>query len=563
MMRRSAAICLLLLMTFVGIADVMSSPRPQKVSMSPQDRYSLLVQKLKPYIDAARWQEALTEAEQWREDFCDYPAYRELLRVLSVEDADVQPVPFPHAINTPDNEEYSPTVSADGRTLYFVRRGPHTGGSEDIYRSCKNEAGTWNTAQRVDALSSPTKHEAPTALSVDGTTMLMFSNGKLMMTQKTAYGWRSPLNLPESLQISTWQADAMLSSDGRALLFAAYAAADNDERPSLNIYVSLRDSMGHWGKPFSVGPAINTSGMERSPFLHPDMQTLYFCSDAHGTLGGLDVFVSTRLREDSWTEWSVPRNIGRTVNTTGDDCWYKISTDGTQAFYARKWHGEHDIYRMELPAAVRPRSVATIGGIIRDETGQIVHTTIRWEDMETGQSLGEAFSDPANGAYYVVLPLGKRYAYYVDDERYYPIAASIDLTQANTMVQVTENIELLSYRAMLEKGSSVTINNLFFDTNSAVIQPASLPELQRLARIILRNHFRVELCGHTDNTGSETWNLELSESRARTVRDYLVEQGCPLEDIRAVGAGAKYPCATNDTEEGRRLNRRVELRLLP
>ena len=125
-------------------------------------------------------------------------------------------------------------------------------------------------------------------------------------------------------------------------------------RSVLNIFVSTRDKEGRWSKPFSIGETINTEGMERSPFLHPDMKTLYFSSDRPGTLGELDVWITRRLSDTCWTCWSEPENLGPQINTTGRDCWYKISTDGTRAYYARKIGRNHNIYWILLPEDKRP-----------------------------------------------------------------------------------------------------------------------------------------------------------------------------------------------------------------
>lgn len=558
-MQKKRLIWLGAFMLLYSIGGIMEAS-PRTKTMADLEIYGRLVKELKPYIDAGQWEKALRIAERWEGIPMDTASYADLLRVLTQEETDIRPIPFPQTINSAANDEYAPTMSADGRTLYFVRNGLHTGGSEDIYRSRWHPDGYWTEATCVTALSTPTKHEAPTALSVDGTMMLLFSDGRMMATQKTSRGWTSPVVLPSNLQISTWQADAMISSDGQALLFAAYASTDNTTRPSLNIYVSLRDSVGQWGRPFSIGPTINTEGRERAPFLHPDMHTLYFSSDGHGTLGGLDVFVSTRLRDNSWVEWSTPRNIGRAINTTDDDCWYKISTDGSQAYYAREVEHNQDIYWVSLPMAVRPHPVAIIRGIVQDEHGNAVYTSIRWEDIETHQPLGHAFTDPQDGSYYIALPVGKHYGYYVDDARYYPISASIDLVGVDTAMQVYREISLSSYESMIVHGTPVAINNLFFQTDQAAILPTSLPELQRLALIIQQHKFRVELLGHTDNTGTEAYNQQLSEQRAKAVGDYLVSKGCRREDIIIRGMGDTQPCASNETSEGRQLNRRVEIR---
>lgn len=386
----------------------------------------------------------------------------------------IQPQILPNTINTAIGEEYGPTLTIDDNTLYFVglNRG-ETNMSEDIFVSRRDKrTGEWSSAQIVPALSTPYRNEAPTSVSGDGKTMLLFVEGRMCFSQRGPYGWTEPRPLPSYLQLGNWQADAQISADGSALLFAANYPAEGEERASLNIFVSERDEQGRWGKPYSIGSVINTPGMERSPFLHPDMKTLYFSSDKEGTIGDLDVWVTRRLSDTCWTCWSEPENLGPQINTTGRDCWYKISTDGKTAYYAQKNGRRHDIYSITLPEDKRPEPI--------------------------------------------------------------------------TVLAVNE---------------AVAINNLLFETGSDVIMPSSLPELKRIAMFIATYGYRVRLAGHTDNVGQPEANKTLSQARAEAVKRQLVEYGCAAESIKAFGYGDLKPVASNETEEGRAQNRRVEITL--
>lgn len=386
----------------------------------------------------------------------------------------IQPQILPNTINTAIGEEYGPTLTIDDNTLYFVglNRG-ETNMSEDIFVSRRDKrTGEWSSAQIVPALSTPYRNEAPTSVSGDGKTMLLFVEGRMCFSQRGPYGWTEPRPLPSYLQIGNWQADAQISADGSVLLFAANYPAEGEDRASLNIFVSERDEQGRWGKPYSIGSVINTPGMERSPFLHPDMKTLYFSSDKEGTIGDLDVWVTRRLSDTCWTCWSEPENLGSQINTTGRDCWYKISTDGKTAYYAQKNGRRHDIYSITLPEDKRPEPIT-----------------------------------------------------------------------------------------VLAANEAVAINNLLFETGSDVIMPSSLPELKRIAMFIATYGYKVRLAGHTDNVGQPEANKTLSQARAEAVKRQLVEYGCAAESIKAFGYGDLKPVASNETEEGRAQNRRVEITL--
>ena len=381
---------------------------------------------------------------------------------------------LPNTINTAIGEEYGPTLTIDDNTLYFVglNRG-ETNMSEDIFVSRRDKrTGEWSSAQIVPALSTPYRNEAPTSVSGDGKTMLLFVEGRMCFSQRGPYGWTEPRPLPSYLQLGNWQADAQISADGSVLLFAANYPVQGEERASLNIFVSERDAQGRWGKPYSVGAVINTPGMERSPFLHPDMKTLYFSSDKEGTIGDLDVWVTRRLSDTCWNCWSEPENLGPQINTTGRDCWYKISVDGKTAYYAQKNGRRHDIYSITLPEDKRPEPIT-----------------------------------------------------------------------------------------VLAANEAVAINNLLFETGSDVIMPSSLPELKRIAQFIVTYGYKVRLAGHTDNVGQPEANKTLSQARAEAVKRQLVAYGCAAESIKAYGYGDLKPVASNETEEGRTQNRRVEITL--
>lgn len=384
----------------------------------------------------------------------------------------IQPQILPNTINTAIGEEYGPTLTIDDNTIYFVGLHRNEGNqSEDIYVSYRSrQTGEWGPARRVPALSDPYRNEAPTSVSGDGRTMLLFVEGRMCFSVRGPQGWSEPRPLPAYLQLGNWQADAMLAADGSALLYAAHYPAEGEEKPSLNIFVSERGADGRWSQPYSIGPAINTPGQERSPFLHPDMKTLYFSSNREGTIGDLDVWVSRRLSDTCWDCWSEPENIGPEVNTTARDCWYKISTDGKTAYFARKEGNRHDIYSIELPEDKRPENIT-----------------------------------------------------------------------------------------VLKKDEAVAINNLLFETGRDVIMESSLPELRRIAVFVQTYGYRVCLAGHTDNVGSAEANRSLSKARAEAVKRQLIAFGCNAELISAVGYGDTRPVSTNETEEGRQLNRRVEI----
>jgi outer membrane protein OmpA-like peptidoglycan-associated protein len=331
-----------------------------------------------------------------------------------------------------------------------------------------------------------------------------------------------------------------------------------------DIYVSILNEHNQWSEPINLGHVINTRYCDRMPFLHPDMKTLYFSSDGHGGLGKLDVFKSTRLADTCWDCWSEPVNMGKEINTTESDWGYKISTDGTRAYFSKRQNakGDDDIYWLNLPNHLRPDFVATISGKITDTKNQPIATEIRWEDLERGEKVGQSKSDPTDGSYFIVLPLGKMYGYYVNKPEYYPISNNVDLRKINEAKEVVEDITLISYKQMIEDSIAVPINNLFFDFDQSVILPTSIPELKRLANIIKLKNPKVEISGHTDSVGDDQYNQVLSEKRAAAVKDFLVTEGCNPDRLFTIGYGRSRPVESNESDAGRAKNRRVEIKFV-
>jgi outer membrane protein OmpA-like peptidoglycan-associated protein len=545
---------------------------------APREKAFVALQRMiSADIATKNWNSAIQKLKSFEDYFKANDNKVKVLKAIleSKKDNTIKVYSVGSAINTREGGEYVPVISADDKSLYFCGRGRKDNiGGEDIFVSQK-KGNVFSKPVLINELSSPYLNDAPLSISTDGNTMLLFSAANLYYSEKTIIGWTESKPFPEQINTDKWEADAMLSSDGNALIFVStreggYNYSDigdayhGDYQYPADIYVSLLNENEEWDEPINVGPVINTIYCDRMPFLHPDMKTLYFSSDGHGGLGKLDVFKSTRLSDTCWNCWSEPVNMGKEINTEESDWGYKISTDGTKAYFSKKSGSEEfdDIYWLNLPNHLRPDLVATVSGKLLDSDSLPVSAEIRWEDLETGKSVGKSKSDPADGSFFIVLPLGKIYGYYVDGDTYFPISNNIDLRHADKPVEIEETIDMVSFKQMIEEGAAVPVNNLFFNFAQSALLPYSLPELRRVASIIKANSLKVEISGHTDNIGDEKENLLLSEHRAIAVKDFLIKEGCPEELLSTIGYGESKPVASNDSEKGRAKNRRVELRFI-
>ncbi|MEI8085004.1 MAG: OmpA family protein [Paludibacter sp.] len=478
-------------------------------------------------------------------------------------------------INTVAGGEYVPVISADDKLLYFCGRDRKDNvGGEDIFVS-KRAKGVWSPAKIISDLSAVNSNDAPLSVSSDGTRMLLFKSGQIFFSDKTKKGWSYAQEFPEQINGGKWQADAMISSDGKALIFASTKSGGYnyfekqtnyhaDNQYASDIYVSTLNENNEWSEPINLGNVINTPYCDRSPFLHPDMKTLYFSSDGHGGLGNLDVYKSTRLADSCWNCWSEPINMGKEINTVSSDWGYKISTNGEMAYFSKtnSAGSSEDIYSLNLPKYLRPGLVATVTGKLIDKDNQPVTAEIRWEDLETGKNVGKSKSDPTDGSFFIVLPIGKIYGYFVDEDKYFPISNHVDLRENKKTVEIEENINMVTFKQMVEEGTAVQVNNLFFNFSESALLPYSLPELKRVAAIIKGNQLKVEISGHTDNIGDDQKNQILSEQRAMAVKEFLVNEGCTADNFITKGYGKTRPVATNENEAGRAKNRRVELKFV-
>lgn len=402
--------------------------------------YEMMVENIADYIQKGKWDDAIAYCKQFSPEFGDDRRFNHLIEVMEAPvDKEIKREKLSDAINTKNGSEICPIFSIDGQTMYFTASGRRdNAGGEDIFVSTKNKKGAWTKAQLVSPPSTVSDNEAPEAISNDGTEMIFFSSGKLKSSHKTATGWSTPKALPDQINIAKWQADVMLTSDGKAMIFSAKKGTPQEAYISTNIFVSLLDSSGHWTKPIDLGPTINTARQERTAFLHPDMTTLYFSSNGHGGLGGLDVFKSTRLNPNSWTEWSEPVNLGKQVNTVNDDWGYKISTDGTTAFFS----SDGDVYSMDMPEDMRPEPVVAISGFVTDNSGKAAKVAIRWNNDDLAADAGMIRVTADDGAYFYVLKPGYVYSYTVNDDNYQPLTQTLDLRGIKQMATREVNIRL-------------------------------------------------------------------------------------------------------------------------
>jgi outer membrane protein OmpA-like peptidoglycan-associated protein len=205
-------------------------------------------------------------------------------------------------------------------------------------------------------------------------------------------------------------------------------------------------------------------------------------------------------------------------------------------------------------------AVSFIRGVVTDKiTGGPVEADVQLYDLSSGRLATGAYSDPKTGEFLVCLPAGRSYALNASSEGYLFYSQNYDVAAGTPKEPYTLDVPL----SPLSAGSTITLRNIFFNTASYELLPASNAELDKLTALLKSNPtLRIELGGHTDNVGADAANMTLSDQRAQAVRDFVVAKGIDATRITAKGYGETKPVATNDSEEGRALNRRTEVTVL-
>ncbi|HDG67985.1 MAG TPA: hypothetical protein ENG11_02425, partial [candidate division Zixibacteria bacterium] len=241
----------------------------------------------------------------------------------------------------------------------------------------------------------------------------------------------------------------------------------------------------------------------------------------------------------------------------GWDAYYTVPASGDWVYFVSSGFdaiGGTDIFRAKLPVEVKPKPVVTITGKVTDTNGNPVAADISYERLSDGKNLGIASSNPKTGKYSIVLPAGEKYGYSIHKQGYMFFSDHIDLTDIDSATTIEQNITLKPVKV----GSQIVLHNIFFEFNSAKLLPESIGELQRVLKLMQENpDIKVEIAGHTDSIGTESYNLKLSQQRADAVKEWLVQHGIDSSRIIAKGYGESQPIADNGTEEGRAKNRRV------
>lgn len=480
----------------------------------------------------------------------------------------IHPRKLPDMVNR-HNKQYFPVTTADQQLLVFTVR-DRIGASEyeDIFVSRKIN-GEWGFPESIsDNINSPYLNEGTSSISADGKVLVFTACGgkskndfdcDLYISYKQGNEWSRPVNMGPHINSPFWDSQPSLSPDGRTLYFSSKRKGGMGEE---DIWVAEADANGVWATPLNMGDIINTPGREVAPFIHPSMTTLYFASDYHPGFGSFDLFVSYK---DS-VNWSNPKNLGYPINTNLEESSIFITSDCKKAYYSAESKAPNEseryfLYEFDMPKEAGCRQVSTYakGTVYDASTNTPIAAEVELIDLKTNKIQSLLRSDKVNGQYLVVLNEGSHYGLFVSKQGYLFKSHSFDFETIKTF----DPLNLDVYLEPIKQGSSITLNNIFFETGKYKLEKKSAAELDKLVFFLNQNfNLKVEISGHTDNVGQKQNNITLSTKRAESVFDYLVENGIDPNRIRYKGYGDSQPVAPNESEETRQLNRRIECKIL-
>lgn len=476
------------------------------------------------------------------------------------------------SINSKKCAELNPRISLDGSKLYFVRDCGDKKQEQIWVSDGANDQ--WNLPKELPAPLNNNGHNYVVSTAYDLNTIYLGniykSNGEeqgaglsVSNFDKETNSWKLPtkVELPYVINNSEYE-NYFVSPDQHAIIISM---EKEEGFGGLDLYVSLYNKYKKaFDEPINLGAEINTEFDEDFPYLSFDNHTLFYCSKGFIGFGGHDIYI-TKREDNTWQKWHKPKNLGPVINTKTDDFGFTCSTSGDVAYLSSvNIEGEEhniDIFKLSLPKNLHQISLTNLRGKIVNEKNNVpLNATITIKENAPKDPSTQVIQADEGGYFYAVLQHGKSYDISIEMPKFFKINDKIALTEESQKGTLLKNFKMTPY---LDSGEVAIIQNIQFKYSSTIFTDDSSPALEKLYKMLAeQKNMIVEIAGHTDDKGSDTFNLKLSKWRAAAVVDYLIGKGIRDWRLKIKGYGEMAPLAANDTEEGRALNRRVEMTIL-
>lgn len=499
-------------------------------------------------------------------------------------------------VNTAFNE-IAPSITTDGSEIIFSSNKPNSHKPNefgeydlDVYTT-SFENGKWATPKPIKGDVNTVADETMNNLFYDGTKLLLHRNNgaqtDIYESVLKGLEWSAPSILPQ--QISSTRANEKYASynfDGYKLYFAR----DNASRSNGTeiMFAGMENKMTKKYGAATMVSTVNSKFNDGPIYLHVDGETMYIASEGHGSMGGYDIFVSYKKQGI----WSTPENLGYPINTPYDDYFFAGTANGKYAYIASNrdgGKGNYDIYKVtfwgpakepvvdmedyllasiampvkdpqiEATVEVKKSSLTVFKGKTIDAISRkAVEAEIEITDNATGKIIERFTTNSATGKFLLSLPAGKNYGIAVKADGYLFHSENFDIEKDADYNLINKVIELKN----IAVGSKIALRNIFFDTGKSTLRSESNTEIDRLVKLMKDvPKMKIEISGHTDNTGSASLNESLSQKRAQAVVNYLISKGISENRMTAKGYGSSMPIASNSTSDGRQQNRRTEFEI--
>lgn len=500
-------------------------------------------------------------------------------------------------------DDYLPVLTGNDSMMYFTSRRPYEKRDkrnpydnkfyEDVYLSEMNDDGTWLGAQALSNKVNKKGNNALLGVSPDGKSLYIYDGdvkgGDIYRSDfnPKKNTWKKPRPISRKLRSDNAEGSIFIVPSGDTMYFIS--ADEEMTEGGKDIFFTVRNEKGKWTDPQNLGSLVNSAYDEEGIFLTEDGKEMYFGSKGHNSMGGFDIFYTYKKDDQTWAD---PMNMGYPLNTPDDEIFFSISGNGRHAYYStirEGGMGEKDIYKItflgaekELLLSMEDIMIAAIpdtvkkgfftppeeiaidsfyyltGKVLDKDTREPLMGKLEFIDLDGSAVIATVISVDS-GTYTVKFKEPKQYGVEIMVKDYLFFLDVIDMTAASTDSATYKDFEL----EKLKVGATVILKNIYFETGKAVLKEESFGQLDQMIEFLENNEtLRLEIQGHTDNTGSLKLNQRLSNDRAKAVVDYLVDHGIEQSRLEWKGYAFSFPIAPNSTAEGRAKNRRVELKII-
>ncbi|MBP6410778.1 MAG: OmpA family protein [Pseudarcicella sp.] len=470
--------------------------------------------------------------------------------------------------------ELTPVVTDNDNMLYFTRDGhPENTGEynkQDIWYAQKTNNNLWNTPKKINFPINNDENNAICGLFDNGKSMLLnniYNNdGSITkgfsISRKLSNGdWAKPISqIIDNFSMIGFHTEYAISNDGKTLLITTQT---KNTEGGKDIYVSFLKENNHWTKPLNLGPKVNTAENEICPFLSADNSTLYFASKGYPGFGDYDLFMTTRL-DNSWTNWTEPKNLGQNINSPNWEGYLSISEENNYGYFSTisaDNTSKEDIYKFYIPEKIRSKQKVEIGlKVVSAKSNSEIVSYLSIIDLTNIKDTTRIKYTPQDEFVKHWFDQNKKYQINIEATGYYNDSK---ILETNTLSETnnTQN-EILKINPIII-GEKIRLNKVLFEQSKSKLDTTSYLELNEIVKLMQENKkIKVLLEGHTDNQGDWKSNLQLSEDRVNEVKKYIISQGIDDFRVETKGWGSTKPLKNNKKEINRKENRRVEITIL-